>query len=454
MDNTTRMGQDSILKLIMQFSLPSIISMLVNAIYNIVDRFFVGNYVPENEFALGGLTVVFPLMMVLFAVGALFGIGGSTLISIKFGEQNKIEPDKIYGNMLSMIVIGSLLMIGIISSNLHSLLMLVGATEDNIPYAMQYMQIIMVGIIPQLLSFGLAAIARVEGRPRLAMVSQLAAALTNIVLDAVFIVGFEWGVPGAAWATVIGQVIGLLVLCNYFFIRKKSIVKLQRKNLILSWSIVKRICFIGLASFFLNIGNSLSSAFTNVALRKYGADAAITSMGAISSLFTLFLMPILGVQQGIIPIMGYNHGMKNHDRTWKTLCIAVGLSMAFATLFTLIIELSPDPFVALFISSESESFLMCVHGLRIQFALLPLMPICILGISYFQATARGGIALFLSCCRQVMVLPTVFLLPQLLGLDGVWLTSPLTDFIAVLIVFFTAFYTRRQQQLKPLQTLV
>ena len=452
MNSTAKLGTESIPKLIMQFSLPSIIAMLVNAIYNIVDRLFVGNYASAdqvvNELALGGLAVVFPLVMVLFAFGALFGIGGSTLIAIKFGEQNKTEPNLIYGNMISLGILSNIIMITVVAIFLEPLLRLVGATSNNLPYAFEYTRIILVGMIPQTLAFAYAALARTEGHPRLAMASQLIAAGTNIFLDWLFIVVFGWGVAGAAWGTVISQCVSLLILSKYFFFKKQSILTLKPANLLIKWRVLKNICVIGFASFLINIGNSLSSAFTIVALRKYGSDAAITALGAINSIFTVLLMPILGMQQGLTPIMGYNHGMKRPDRVWKTLWVGIGISVAYASIFVAVTMIWPEFFLSFFITPDSETLKVAVNGLLYQFVILPLIPITVLSNSYFQATAKGGIALVLSSVRQAAVIPLVLLLPLIWGLNGVWLTAPITDIIPVIFTSFFLINIVRKRQHK------
>ncbi len=447
MDHTKQLGTAPIFKLIIKFSMPTILSMIVNAIYNIVDRIFVGKFV--GEAALGGLTVSFPLMIISFAVGTLFAIGGSTLISIKFGEQNLDEANKIYGNAASLLLISSLLMTVLGQIFLAPLLGLSGATDASFDYAMSYMRIIIIGLVFQLASFTMAALARSEGKPFLSMISQLLSAGVNIVLDYVFIGPLNMGVEGAALATVIGQMVGFVILAHYFFISKKSLLKLHLQNLKLRWRYVKNILVTGASSFVINMGTGVSASFTNAALVVYGGDAAITSFGAINSLFTLVLMPVLGLLQGIGPIMGYNHGMRQHSRVWKTLWAGVGLGCIFTfTLFALM-EIYPEAFASLFIDPASPTMAICAHGLRLQMIALPVLSFSVLSTAYFQSTAQGSKSFLISLLRQLLVIVGVLILPQFFQLSGVWLSGPFSELLSLLIASLMLAADKRSRKQEP-----
>ena len=441
MDHTKQLGTDPILKLIIRFSIPSIISMFVNAIYNIVDRIFVGQFVGED--ALGGLTITFPLMMVAFAIGALFAVGGATLVSIKFGERNVEHANQVYGNLLVLTAISCLSMIILGEIFLPPLLMLVGATQTVLPYAQDYMQIILPGLFFQLSSFTMSSLARSEGNPRLAMNSQLVSALTNIVLDYLFIGPLGMGVSGAAIATIIGQFTGFAMLGYHFFLSKKSILTLYIKNLKLKLSIVKSICITGMSSFVINLGTSVSASFTNIALSAYGGDAAIVSMGAINSLVTLVIMPLFGLLQGVGPIMGYNYGMGKHDRVKKALYSSILLGTSFALIMFAILELFPEATASLFLDPTSPTMLVCASGLRLQALFLPLFPANILVAAYFQSTHRGARALALSLSRQALIILAVMVIPLLWALTGVWIAGPIAEMLGVILAFcFLAFEKR------------
>ncbi|MDD5017984.1 MAG: MATE family efflux transporter [Eubacteriales bacterium] len=442
MDHTKQLGTDPILKLVIKFSIPSIIAMSVNAIYNIVDRIFVGQFVGED--ALGGLSIAFPLMMFTFAISALFGVGGSMLISIKFGERDFDQANKVFANLFMLSTISSAVMVTLGELFLPSLLQLVGATESVLPYAQEYMQIIFIGTFFQLSSFSMASLARSEGKPFLAMLSQLISAFINIVLDYIFIGPLGMGVGGAAIATVIGQVSGFSILVFYFFISKKSILKLRIANLRLKLSTVRQICSIGLPSFFINLGTSISASFSNIALAAYGGDAAITSMSAIHSLVTLVLMPILGIQQGIGPIMGYNHGMRQRKRVIKTLWTGIGFGAVFAVAMCCLMEIFPEVAASMFIDPESPTMAVCAAGLRIQAAGFPLLPISILTTAYLQSTTQSTKALALSLSRQGFSLIALLSLPPLLQLAGVWMSMTVGEALAVVLALCLLAYERHK----------
>ncbi len=429
MDHTKQLGTAPILKLVIKFSMPTILAMIVNAIYNIIDRIFVGHFVSED--ALGGLTVAFPFMIVVLSLGTLFAIGGAVLISIKFGEQNPDEANRFFGNTATLIVLSSIVMSTAGMLFLPQILGLSGATEANMPYALSYMRIILPCFIFQLSSFTMAAIVRSEGKPVFSMVSQVASAVTNIILDYVFIGLLGMGVEGAAIATVLGQLVGFLILFRYFFIKKRSLLRLKAANLILKPALVGRICIIGSSSFVINFGTGISAAFTNMALKQYGGNAAITSYGAINSLFTLVLMPVLGLLQGIGPIMGYNHGMRQRARVWKTLWTGVGLGTAFTVTMFALFQLFPVAFASLFLDPNSPTMAVCAHGLRLQMIALPALCFSVLSTAYFQSTAKGHISLLISTLRQVLVIASVYTLPLFWQLDGVWLARPAADFLMV-----------------------
>lgn len=447
-EKTTQLGTKPILSLVILFSLPSIVGMLVNAIYNIVDRIFIGKYVGED--ALAGLTINFALIMVMFAVGALIGIGGSALISIKLGEQENEQANEIFNNMISLTFISIAIVLAIGYIFMEPLLHLVGGSANTIPYAKTYLEIILVGMIFQIPTFAMASLARVEGRPTMAMLTQIASAVINIILDYVFIVIIPWGVQGAAVATVLSQIIGFLILFHYFFLSKKSFLHFKRKYLIIKKSITNQIMVIGSSSFFLNVGNSLTAAIMNGALLKYGGDAAITSLGAIHSIFTLALMPILGLQQGLGPIIGYNYGMKQFDRVKKALYTGIGLGFSFATFFFILIQIWPATFASLFLDPASKTMEMCINGLRIQMLALPLVPIVVICTAFFQSTAKGSVALILSFCRQIaFLIPAIFVLPLFFDLNGIWLSMPITDVLAVIlsIIFIKSALNQHNKQM-------
>lgn len=432
MDHTEQIGTAPILKLIMKFSLPAIISMTVNALYNIIDRIFVGQFVGEE--ALGGLTIAFPVTMVTFAIGALTAIGGATLISIKLGERKHDEAEQIFGNLIVITLINSLILTVAGEFFLDPVLKLVGATAGNLPYAKEFMQLILPGLVFQMSAFALAALARSEGKPLLSMMSQLSSAVINIIMDAILICGLGMGVKGAAISTIVGQFIGLIVLVYYFFFSKKSFLKFRPAYLKLKASIIRRIFVIGTPNFIINFGQSTYSIFMIAGLSAYGGDPAITSMGAINSLVTLVMMPIFGMLQGVLPIMGYNFGMRQISRVRKTLWQGIGIATVFSVIMLCLMETIPEIMSSLFLNPNSPTMEVCAAGLRLQAIAMPILPLNILAVAYFQATTQGTKGMALTITRQAVLIALVIALPYILQLNGSWLSSPFGEVLSAILV--------------------
>jgi len=429
MDMTNKLGTQPIGKLLASFSIPAVIAMMVNAIYNVVDRIFIGQY--AGEAALAGLTIVFPAMMLIFGFAGLIGQGGASLVSIKLGEKDKSGASKIFSNMLMMSTMISVLMAGLMFWQLEPVLRFFGADAVTMPHAFDYMRIILIGIVFQITSFTLNGIVRSEGQPMLSMRSMMASALTNIVLDYIFIAKFGWGAQGAALATILGQFVGLVILGQYF-LGGKSNLKVSAENLKLDFHIVKQIVTVGATTFLSTVGTSVAMLALNKSLGAYGGIAAITSMGVVNSLFTLFIMPIMGLQQGMQPIIGYNHGAGHQDRVKKTLIYGMGTGVIFSTAVFIVLQVYPVTLMSMFLDPASSTMSVAVEGLKIFMLALPVLSINLLGTSYFQSIAASRKALFLGAARQFLFLvPLVLILPKFYGLKGVWYATPIADFTAV-----------------------
>ncbi|MDF2942759.1 MAG: putative efflux protein family [Herbinix sp.] len=428
---TKGLGTKSINKLLLQFSVPAVIAMIVNAIYNIVDRIFVGKYVGET--ALAGLTISFPIMMCIFAFAGLVGVGGSALMSIRFGEKDIRGVSHVLGNMMSLGTIITGITLITIFFNLNDLLVIFGATPEIIASASSYMKIILAGFIFQMLAFSLSGAVRTEGQPILSMISMMISAVTNIILDYIFIAIFNWGVEGAAYATIAGQLLGLLILLSFYF-RGKSSLRFKLKDFLPDGKVVIAILSIGFASLITTLGTSIAMTFLNRSLSKYGGVAAITSMGAINSLYTLFIMPIMGLQQGMQPIIGYNHGANLRKRVYETLKKGLIVAITFSTIVFLALEIFPELFISMFLDPSSATIDGAVKGLRILIIMLPLLSINLLGVGFFQSIARGTASIALGLLRQLILLvPIVMILPKFTGLTGVWAATPVADGIAIIV---------------------
>lgn len=431
MDKQKNLREMPIGRLLWSFSLPSIIAMMVNAVYNVVDRIFIGRFVGED--ALAGLTVAFPVMMMLFAMATLIASGASALMSIQLGRRDLKKAGQVFGNALSLGILLNIALLLVLQWKMDWILNLFGAEAATLALAKSYLRIILGGFIFNMLAFVFNFTVRTEGQAHLPMFAMILSAMTNIVLDALFVIVFKWGVEGAAAATIIGQFMGFLFLLS-FYLRGKSSINLSRSDFRPRLKIVREILITGMATFAGTIGNSLALGLLNQRLSTYGGTQAITSMGAINSLFTLFFMPLMGLQQGMMPIAGFNHGAGQHDRVNRTMKLAMFWAVGFSTLVFLALRAFPHALLGLFISPDSSTMPLALQGLSIFFLMLPLLGINLLGIAFFQATAQGKKALVLSMLRQFLCLiPLLMILPPLFGLTGVWAATPAADGTAILV---------------------
>ncbi len=422
---------DSIWSLIAKFSLPAVVGLVVNAIYNIVDRIFIGKYVGEE--ALASLMVVFPVLMFIFALSILVGMGGANLISISLGKGRKEDTSKYFTTMVVLNVVIAVIASGLMLVLINPLLAALGAGGTVLESARTYLSIYLVFVPISTTSYCLSSVVRAEGFPKLSMNSMLASAITNIVLDYIFIAVLGLGVAGAAWATAIGQTVGFVILVLHF-VRKKSHLHFEKEYMVPQLAITKEIMVIGTPSFLSTLSVSVSVFMLNYSLNIYGGVQAVTAMAAINSLFTFIIMPINGIQGGIQPIIGFNHGAKEHDRVKETLIKALSVAISFSLVAFLVIQFNPEFLLSLFISSESDTMSGAVTGLKIFMAALPVLSIAVMSIGYFQATQKAKVATFLGLLRQFFLLiPLLIILPKYFGLMGVWIAVPTADFISIIV---------------------
>lgn len=436
MVSTKQLEESNIFSLILKFSGPAVVGMLVMSIYNIVDRVYIGWGV--GMLGIAGITVGFPLMMMNMALGMLVGIGATSLISIRLGARKSDEAEKIMGNAVTLLVIISLAFTVFGFLFLTPLLRLFGASSSVLPYAKDYMSIILFGTVLQSVGFGVNNFIRAEGNPNRAMFTMMIGAVSNIILDPIFIFVFDMGVAGAATATVISQGISALWVLSYFF-KGHSLLKFRRVNLKPELPVVKNIVSIGSASFLQQIVTSLILIIINNSLLKYGGDVAVSAMGVIHSAITIMLMPIVGISQGVQPIIGYNYGARRYERVQRALLQAALVATGIVMVGYLLVILAPEMFTRLF-TSEAELIDVGSKGLRLFLAAMPFLGFQIVGANYFQAVGKPRHTVFLNLCRQVILLiPALLILPRFLDLRGVWLAGPVADFGATVLTAFLVF---------------
>lgn len=427
-----RLGTKGVGALLLEFSVPATIGMLVNALYNIVDRMFIGNAKGLESLGLTALTVSFPIMMIMMGLALMFGAGGASLFSIRLGEKDREGAERILGNSIAMIFITSFLFMILALSNLEGLLKLFGASEESMPYAVEYMRIILYASVLQGPAVGLNHFMRADGSPKTAMISMFIGAGFNIVFDYVLIFIFGMGMTGAALATIGGQGLSAIWGLSYF-VSKRSNMKLRLKNMKLQRELVRRTVMAGLPNFTNQISGSMVSLILNNRLGHYGGDVAIGGMGAINSLQQLLVLPTIGISHGAQPIIGYNRGAKNYKRIKETLGKAIFAATIVACIGFTATRLFPGALIGAF-GKEKEFREFGTMAIGIWMMMLPLLGTQIIGSLYFQAVGRPRTSLFLTLTRQIIFLvPMIFLLSGLFGLKGILMAAPISDTASFLI---------------------
>jgi len=429
--NVRELEFEHIPKLMWRYFLPAFAGVIVNSLYNIVDRIFIGHGV--GAMALSGLSAIFPIMVIMMAFGMLIGIGAGVRVSLNMGKKDFKRAEKVLGNAFVLMIVMALAIMGLGFAIKDPLLQFFGVNNETFDYANEYLNIILFGAVFNIVGYSLNNLIRSEGSARVAMVSMLISAGLNIILDPIFIFWLDMGVAGAAYATVISQ----FVLCVWViahFRSTRSVIRLQWHNFKVHWDIVWYIVTIGFAPFSMQMASSLVFGTFNVQLVKYGSDLAVGAMGVIMSIAMLMVMTIIAINMAAQPIIGFNFGAKNYKRVKQTLVIGLGFATVISILGFLVGELFPHAIIKLFNNDSQELLDIGTRGLRIYLLALPLVGFQIITGNYFQSTGKAGLAALISLLRQVIVLlPILMILPKYLGLDGVWLAGPISDTVSALI---------------------
>lgn len=442
---TSKLGTEKISKLIWEYSVPSIVGTVVMSLYNIVDRIFIGQGV--GPYAISGLALTFPFMILLMAFGMLIGAGGSSRISIALGQNDLPKSEKILGNslILTLLITGTVSLITYYF--MHDLLRLFGGTEETIKYAEDYMKVIIPFSILSALNFGFNNIMRASGFPRKAMLTMIIGAVINSGLDALFIYVFDWGIQGAAWATVISYGIGTVWVLTHFF-DAKSHIKFRPGIYKLEKDIVKSILSIGMSPFSMQLVSSLVLVLVNTTLLKYGGDLAIGAYGIINSLIIMVVMIVLGLNQGTQPIVGYNFGAKQYDRMFKTLKISI-IAATILTTGGFIMGMIFPRFSVRFFTTDEELINISTNALKLVTLFFPLVGFQIVISNFFQSIGKARISIFLSMTRQFLFLiPLILFLPKLWEINGAWLAMSFSDALSAIVAFITLYKFNKNFKLK------
>lgn len=431
------LAKEKIGKLLLKYSVPAIVGMIVNALYNVVDRIFIGNIKGIGSLAIAGVGVTMPITTIILGFAMLVGVGATTTISIKLGQGKKEEASKVIGNAITLAIIISIILtiLGLAFGDI--ILIRFGASAETLYYAKAYINIILLGTIFNMVAFALNNTIRGDGNPKLAAMIMIIGCVTNIILDAVLIFIFNMGIQGAAIATVISQLVTAIIGILYY-IRGKSNLRFYRSSLKLDKKITMKILSIGAAPFAMQIAASFVQIISNNVLKTYGTDLAIGAMATISSVSLMCLMPIFGINQGAQPIIGFNYGAKQEKRAQEAFKLSAKVATIILVIAFIIVQLFPEAIIGIF-NKDPKFMDISIKGMRIYLLMLPIVGISITGSNYIQSIGEAKTAMFLSLLRQVILLaPFIIILPRVfnLGLDGVWIAQPVSDILSTTITVF------------------
>ena len=443
---TLELGTKPVGRLLVQYALPAIIAMTASSLYNMVDSIFIGQGV--GALAISGLAVTFPFMNLSAAFGAGVGVGSSSYLSVKLGQKDYSTAQRILGNNVTLNVIIGLLFSAVSLIFLDPILFFFGASEQTLPYAREYMVIILLGNIITHLYFGMNAVLRAASKPREAMYTTIFTVVLNSLLDPLFIYTFDLGIRGAAIATILSQTVALVWQIRLFS-DKSQLLHLKRGIYRLDNTIVKNILGIGISPFAMNATACLVAIFVNQRLLEYGGDLAVGAYGIANRVAFIFIMINFGVNQGMQPIAGYNYGAQNYDRLMRVLKLAMIAGTCITTSGFLVAEFIPHICVGLF-TSDTELTELSVNGLRIMMAAMPIVGYQMIVTNFFQSIGKAKISIFLSLSRQLLFLvPLIGVLPLFFGVNGVWVAMPISDSFSAL--FALVMMVRYMRMFKKLQ---
>lgn len=451
MNATNALKDEKISKLLWKFSWPAVVTMVVNSLYNIVDRIFLGRGV--GDIAIAATTVAFPIMLILLAVSVLIGVGATSLISIRLGEKRPEEAEKIAGNATLLLILLPVCISIIYFLFTDPILSFFGADAEVLPYARDFTNIIMAASALGSLGMGMVNFIRAEGNPRMSMYTQVAGTLINIVLNYVFVMRLGWGIKGSALASVCGQLFASIWVLSYF-LWGPSLLKLRLKNLRLEKYLVLSIAAIGFAPFAMQLAHSLQNTILNNALMAYGGNMALSAMGIIGSVATLMFMPILGISQGAQPIIGFNYGARQYDRVKETLKQAVMVGTVFALVCTCVVQIWATQIVGLFSDNNTALNTLTAHAMSVFFLMFPVAGFQIVSSQYFQAVGKPVQSTILGLSRQLLLfIPLLLILPRFWGIEGIWRTPPIADILSALITGAVIYFEMTQIKKKMLQKM-
>ena len=429
----TELGTDNIGRLLKQYALPAIIAQTASSLYNMVDSIFIGQGV--GPLAISGLAVTFPLMNLSTAFGTLVGAGAATMLSVLLGQKNYKAANKVLGNVVSLNIIIGLLFMAVALVFIDPILYFFGASENTLPYAKEYITIILIGNVVTHLYFGLNAAMRSSGSPKKAMGLTIFTVVFNTILDPLFIFAFDMGIAGAAWATVIAQTLAMFVVLHHFNDKSKPF-HFEKGILRLDIRVAKDSLAIGMGPFLMNAAACLVTLFINQQLRQYSGDLGIGAYGICNRFIFMFIMICMGLNQGMQPIAGYNYGARQYSRVREVFWKTARLAMVMTTLCFIFGMFFPKAAVGIF-TRDPELTDLAAHALRITTLVFPIVGFQMIATNFFQSLGMVKKSVILSLSRQILfLLPLLYALPNWFGADGVWMSFPISDALATLLTIY------------------
>ena len=430
MDKTNTFSNGKLFPMILRYSIPAAISLLITAIYNIVDRIFVGNF--NGTSALAGLSICFPLSYMMMAFGLTCSAGGASLFSLFAGKSEQKKMNRSFGNALILVIISEILLSAFLLVFVDPILKIFGVTETAYLYALKYYKIVTLGCLFQGLTQVFCDFVRVSGKPILGMCVTGIGAVTNIILDAVFVAVLDLGVVGAAWATVIGQIFSTIFgIC--LVLKGITKIEIEKETFRFDAALSKDIISCGFAFWIAQMAMGLISLVYNSQLGKYGGDTAISVYAVVASIMTFVIMPASGISQGIQPIVGNNYGAGNYKRVMATLYQASALSVGITCVIWFAVMFFPEPILMAFGGSE-EMLELGIVGLRMNFCVTPILGFVMLVTTFFQSIAKPIPSIVITFLRQIFFLiPFIYLFPTIWDINGIFIAQPVSDVLALIL---------------------
>ena len=418
-------------RILLKYSLPAVVGTVVMALYNIIDSIVIGHAIDDPN-VVAGIAVTFPVQNLGTAFGMLIGVGAATRISIVLGQNDKRRASLILGNSVQLTLLIGVFYTALFAIFLDPLLRLFGASDASLPYAREFLMWVLPGMVLMNLTFSYNNVMRATGYPGKAMWTNMIGAVLNSLLAPLFLFGFKWGIKGAAIATDISMVVTAIFVMQHFF-RKSSTLHFERGTFRFDRSIIMSIIYIGMSPFLINVAGSCINAVINNSLVHYGGDNAVASVVVFNRYVTVFVFIVIGICQGMQPILGYNYGARQYDRLLRTLKLAAIASALITTVGSIVGATNAEHIARLFMQDEEQirCAVNCLHITTIGFWVVGFQ---IVATNYFQSLGMAAKSIFLSLTRQVIfMIPMLLILPPYFGLDGVWACFPIGDFLSTIV---------------------